>query len=388
MYCPKCGNEVGPGQQFCSRCGAPQTPPPQSQTPPPPPSGGFQQPPGGSLENNKLILSVFAAICAAVYGLRTLGLVFSLFHSSITRLSYGIFFRFDNLIFLVLSAVGILLGIWMCLMLLLTGFRRDSANSDGLLVLLAAGGVLLTAVRVLRFLFSILFFWPNFSSFAGVFSTVAGAVISVGGVYLIQRYLLNEYPLAGKDVNQLLEEGRLTLASLGSILSGPEGQQSDPPPQSQPPQWNRPQPPRPQPGPVPGGGAPFRLKTDRSLLLFILLNLVTCGLYSCYFIYSLARDLNVACDGDGRNTAGLLKFILLSFITCGIYSLFWHYSVGNRLAANAPRYGMSFQENGTTILLWVLIGSLLCGLGSLVAVHIIIKNSNMICGAYNHYHGM
>ena len=116
--------------------------------------------------------------------------------------------------------------------------------------------------------------------------------------------------------------------------------------------------------------------------------MVTCGLYSCYFIYSLARDLNVACDGDGRNTAGLLKFILLSFITCGIYSLFWHYSVGNRLAANAPRYGMSFQENGTTILLWVLIGSLLCGLGSLVAVHIIIKNSNMICGAYNHYHGM
>ena len=76
LYCPKCGNEVGPGQQFCSRCGAPQTPPPQSQTPPPPPSGGFQQPPGGSLENNKLILSVFAAICAAVYGLRTLGLVF------------------------------------------------------------------------------------------------------------------------------------------------------------------------------------------------------------------------------------------------------------------------------------------------------------------------
>ena len=96
----------------------------------------------------------------------------------------------------------------------------------------------------------------------------------------------------------------------------------------------------------------------------------------------------MACDGDGRNTAGLLKFILLSFITCGIYSLFWHYSVGNRLAANAPRYGMSFQENGTTILLWVLIGSLLCGLGSLVAIHIIIKNSNMICGTYNHYHGM
>lgn len=387
MYCPKCGNEVGPGQQFCSRCGAPQTPPFQNQTPPPPPpSGGFQNP-GGSLENNKLILSVFAAICAAVYGLRTVELVFSLFHSSITRLSYGIFFRFDNLVFLVLNAVGILLGIWMCLMLLLIGFRRNSSNSDGLLVLLAAGGVLLSAVRVVRFLLAIVFF-RGFGGFSYVLITVAGAVISVGGVYLIQRYLLNEYPLAGKDVNQLLEEGRFTLASLGSILSGPEGQQSQqssyPPPQSQS-AWS--QPPRPQPGPVPGG-APFRLKTDRSLLMLILLNLVTCGFYSWYFIYSLARDLNVACDGDGRNTAGLLKFILLSIITCGIYSLFWHYGVGNRLAANAPRYGMSFQENGTTVLLWLILGSLLCGIGGLVAMHIIIKNSNMICGAYNHYHGM
>ena len=51
--------------------------------------------------------------------------------------------------------------------------------------------------------------------------------------------------------------------------------------------------------------------------------------------------------------------------------------------ANAPRYGLSFQENGTTILLWYLIGLLLCGIGPYVAMHFLIKNTNAICDAYN-----
>ena len=96
----------------------------------------------------------------------------------------------------------------------------------------------------------------------------------------------------------------------------------------------------------------------------------------------------MACDGDGRNTAGLLKFILLSFITCGFYSLYWYYALGNRLAANAPRYGLAFQENGTTVLLWQFIGVRLCGIGPFVAMHIIIKNTNSLCGAYNYQHGI
>lgn len=59
----------------------------------------------------------------------------------------------------------------------------------------------------------------------------------------------------------------------------------------------------------------------------------------------------------------LVQFILLSILTCGIYSWWWQYSLGNRLAANAPRYGLSFTENGTTILLWLFFGSFLCFIG-------------------------
>ena len=131
-----------------------------------------------------------------------------------------------------------------------------------------------------------------------------------------------------------------------------------------------------------------RLKDDRGLLSYILLSLITCGIYSYYFIYKLAHDVNIACEGDGQETSGLVAFILLSFITCGIYSYVWYYKLGNRLAENAPRYNMSFQENGTTVLLWCLFGLLLCGIGPYIAMNILIKNSNRICNAYNRAHGL
>lgn len=133
----------------------------------------------------------------------------------------------------------------------------------------------------------------------------------------------------------------------------------------------------------PGGGYTGPLKTDRSLVLYILLGFLTCGIYQLYVFYTIMRDVNVACDGDGRHTPGLLEFILFGILTCGIYDLYWFYSVGNRLADNAPRYGLRFQENGTTLLLWMIIGSLLCFIGSYVGIYFLLNNVNAICNAYN-----
>lgn len=131
-----------------------------------------------------------------------------------------------------------------------------------------------------------------------------------------------------------------------------------------------------------------RLNDSRSLLTYILLSIITCGIYSYFFIYKMAHDVNIACSGDGEETPGLVAFILLSIITCGLYSYYWYYKLGNRLASNAPRYNMSFQENGTTILLWCIVGALLCGLGPFIAMNILIKNANKICNAYNRSHGL
>ncbi len=140
-----------------------------------------------------------------------------------------------------------------------------------------------------------------------------------------------------------------------------------------------------------GIAAPYagdKLQTDRGLVVYIILTLITCGIYGYYFLYKMAKDVNIACEGDGSSTAGLLQLILLSFVTCGIYAWFWRYKLGNRLSENAPRYGMTFQENGTTVLMWDIFGILLCGIGQFVAMNILIKNTNKICAAYNQAHGL
>ena len=73
-----------------------------------------------------------------------------------------------------------------------------------------------------------------------------------------------------------------------------------------------------------------RIKTDRNIFIFALLNIITCGIYSYWFIYQLAQDVNVMCKEDGKTTGGLLMFIILSTVTCGIYAI-----LGNS-CVNAP----------------------------------------------------
>lgn len=125
------------------------------------------------------------------------------------------------------------------------------------------------------------------------------------------------------------------------------------------------------------------INANRGIGKYILFTILTCGIYSYWFIYQLAQDVNAICSEDGKQTGGLLEFILLSTITCGIYSWFWYYNIGNRLADNARRYNLNFQENGTTVLMWMIFGSFLCGIGPLIGMNILIKNTNTLASAYN-----
>lgn len=127
-----------------------------------------------------------------------------------------------------------------------------------------------------------------------------------------------------------------------------------------------------------------QLNTDRGLLKLILLSFITCGIYELIFIHSLAADVNEACREDGKHTKGLLGFLLLSLITCGIYSIIWWYGTAERLADYGRRNNAPGVENdGVKFLLWYLVGSLVCGLGSLYALYLHIKSLNAVCADYN-----
>lgn len=125
------------------------------------------------------------------------------------------------------------------------------------------------------------------------------------------------------------------------------------------------------------------VEEKRDIGLFILLNIITCGIYSFFFIYKLVQDMNVVCAGDGDETPGVEYYILFSILTCGIYSFYYLYKIGNRLEANGRRYNTYIQENGTTVLIWLILGSWFIGVGYFVAMYIIIKNMNTLARAYN-----
>ncbi len=122
----------------------------------------------------------------------------------------------------------------------------------------------------------------------------------------------------------------------------------------------------------------------RQFWKYVILSIVTCGIYGIYVLYGFTEDMNKACEGDGKESKNYIIVFLLSFVTCGIYGLYWWYTQGERLHNAAPRYGMDVREKGSTILLWMILGcTVMPGIGMLVAIYIMFDNMNRVAMVYN-----
>ena len=126
-----------------------------------------------------------------------------------------------------------------------------------------------------------------------------------------------------------------------------------------------------------------KVKADRSLLMYILLTIVTCGIYGLIFIYELAEDVNEMCKDDGKTTQGLLMYFLLTIVTCGIYSIIWWYGVCDRIGNAACRRFGKNDFNGGTFLLWYLLGYFLCVILMFVGYYKMFECTNAVAMNYN-----
>jgi len=66
----------------------------------------------------------------------------------------------------------------------------------------------------------------------------------------------------------------------------------------------------------------------RSVAACIILTILTCSIYSLFWIARLNDD--VAAVAGEHDTAGV-TVVLLSIVTCGIYLLYWSYKTGDKL---------------------------------------------------------
>lgn len=416
MFCTHCGSQIPENANNCPNCGqqvegktetAGQYTYTTQQTYQ---QSGMQKPNG---DQYKLVLQIFTGIFAVVFLIRFLtelisglGKLFGMF--GVIKY-WGVFAALISMIIAVLTLVQAVVSLASAASLGLTALKCEKENSESFFTTVAVvrvvSLVLVVVTCMMQFIYSISMGYPTFTWILSIIGAVVFNVVVVGGFYGI-LYLMSAQPLKGVNAQNVQETVKASVSEViasakslaqnnqktdtvyqaGMNMNHNAAQNSNPQENAQ---QSFSQNTMNQGYSAPTGAAMMSmapLKTDRNIFLYILLTLVTCGIYGYYFIYKLAQDVNVACDGDGESTPGLLMFVLLSWITCGIYAYYWYYKLANRLAKNAPRYGMQFQENGTTVLMWIIFGMLLCGIGSFIGLHILFKNANMICAAYNRVH--
>lgn len=67
----------------------------------------------------------------------------------------------------------------------------------------------------------------------------------------------------------------------------------------------------------------------KSIALYILLSIVTCGVFGWYWMYTLTEDINKITGNKDDFSGGIA--VLLNIVTCGIFGIYWAYKQGEKL---------------------------------------------------------
>ncbi len=131
--------------------------------------------------------------------------------------------------------------------------------------------------------------------------------------------------------------------------------------------------------------APVRqLNTKRGLLKYILLSLITFGIYGLVALCGVSNDINITASRyDGKKTMHYaLVFFIFSWLTLGIVNLVWFHKISARMGQELARRGISYSFGAADYWLWNIVGSLIV-VGPLVYLHKFFKASNLINEDYN-----
>ena len=128
----------------------------------------------------------------------------------------------------------------------------------------------------------------------------------------------------------------------------------------------------------------LQLKTKRGLLKFILLSLITFGIYALVFYSKVSTDINlIASRHDGKKT---MHYCLLTFIvapiTFGIGAIVWCHKISARIGNELNRRGIAYSFGAETFWLWNVLGALI-GIGPLVYLHKLCKAMNLLSADFN-----
>ena len=140
----------------------------------------------------------------------------------------------------------------------------------------------------------------------------------------------------------------------------------------------------PAPAPTPQPAAHAALRTKRGLLKYVLLGLVTIGIYDIWQMSEVGETLNlIATRRDGKRTMHYcLMFFIFGWLTLGIGWLVWYHRLSARIGAEQAARGQAVTVTAATWWLWGVLGSLIV-VGPFVYAYKLLHAMNGICADYN-----
>ena len=89
----------------------------------------------------------------------------------------------------------------------------------------------------------------------------------------------------------------------------------------------------------------------RSIPKAVIFSLITCGIYSFYWLYKLTDETHAVLGRE--NTAPGGTALLYTIITCGIYGFYWFYMMGQAITEAKSARGM--HSDGNTGLIYTVL---------------------------------
>lgn len=128
-----------------------------------------------------------------------------------------------------------------------------------------------------------------------------------------------------------------------------------------------------------------KIKTKYGLVKYLILTLITCGLYSIYTHAKIGDQLNlIAGRYDGKRTMNFwLLMIVIVPLTAGIGWAVWMHKISNRLGDELRRRGIDTSFGAGSFWLWNIIG-LFIFIGPFIYTYKLFKNMNLLIEDYNH----
>ena len=129
-----------------------------------------------------------------------------------------------------------------------------------------------------------------------------------------------------------------------------------------------------------------QLKTNRGLVKYILLSIITFGIYGLVIMSNISTDINtIAGRYDGKKTTHFcLMAFIFSWLTLGIAPFVWFHKISNRIGGELRRRGINYSFGAGSFWGWYILGCFIV-VGPLVYCYKLFKAMNLLSEHYNRF---